>query len=101
MSIVQTEAEEAIFDASSYDLPIPKDRYGRKADKLVVMFGAWEPDRTSEDDLAVFARLEKGQLVELRVRAFVTVASEVSKTSDELEETAIKRTLQIATVEAL
>jgi len=98
---VPVQSEDAIFDAARYDLPIPKDRYGRKADKLVVSLGTWEPDRTSEDDLEVFGKLEKGTYVDLRLRAFVIETSERSKTSDEGEdETEVKRVLRVHSVEA-
>ena len=63
--------EDAIFDASSYDLPIPK-LDGHKADRLVLSFGgSVELDRTLEDDLALIERLHLGEDVNLSVTATV------------------------------
>lgn len=63
--------EDAIFDASQFDLPIPR-LDGRKADKLVVSFGGQiELDRTSDDDLAFVEDLMLGRDVELRITASV------------------------------
>jgi hypothetical protein len=88
--------QEQAFDASAYDLPIPRDRFGRKADKLVVQLGQVVLDRTSEDDLATFEALEKGAVVDLHVRAFVAEASERSKqTEDGEDEVEIKRVLHV------
>ena len=71
MSIAPT-AEEAIFDASGYDLPIPR-LDGHKADRLSIAFsGGVELDRTSEDDLSLVEGLKLGHEVELRVIATVT-----------------------------
>ena len=70
MSIAATD--DGIFDASSYDLPIPR-LDGHKADRLSIAFsGGVELDRTSEDDLALVDELKLGAEVELRVTATVT-----------------------------
>ena len=67
-----TTTDESIFDASSYDLPIPR-LDGHKADRLSISFsGGVELDRTSEDDLALVDALALGREVELRVTATVT-----------------------------
>lgn len=64
--------DDSIFDASSYELPIPK-LDGHKADKLTVQFsGSVELDRTSEDDLAIIESLTLGKSVTLTATAVVT-----------------------------
>jgi len=68
MSVAQ--ADEAIFDASTYDLPIPRID-GIRASKLTVSFGG-TLDRTSEDDLEALGKLEMLEEVTLTVRAVVT-----------------------------
>ena len=71
-SVATADAEEAIFNASAYDLPIPIED-GHKADKLVLSFsGQVELDRTSEDDLELIKRLTLGKEVEMRVTALVS-----------------------------
>jgi hypothetical protein len=98
--MTEMATQEQAFDASAFDLPIPRDRYGRKADKLVVSLGSIELDRTSEDDLNVFNALEHGNYVELRVVAFVAQASDVAKVDGEgEEETEMKRSLRVTRVE--
>jgi len=65
-------ATEEIFDASSYDLPIPR-LDGYKADNLVLNIGgAITLDRTSEEDLAFIDTLSLGSEVTLQVVATVT-----------------------------
>lgn len=72
MSIAPLTNDEAIFDASSYDLPIPSQD-GRKADRLAIAFsGGVDLDRTSEEDLALIDTLVLGGEVELRITATVT-----------------------------
>jgi hypothetical protein len=64
--------ETAIFDATSYDLPIPSQD-GHKADRLAISFsGGVELDRTSEEDLALVDELTLGKEVTLSVTAIVT-----------------------------
>ena len=64
--------EEAIFDATSYDLPIPSQD-GHKADRLSIAFsGGVDLDRTSEEDLALVDELTLGKQVTLTVTAIVT-----------------------------
>ena len=64
--------EEAIFDASSYELPIPR-LDGHKADNLTVSFsGGVSLDRTSEEDLELVDSLTLGKQVTLSVTAVVT-----------------------------
>ena len=64
--------EEAIFDATSYDLPIPSQD-GHKADNLTIAFsGGVSLDRTSEEDLALVDELTLGKEVTLTVTAVVT-----------------------------
>lgn len=71
MSMMAAPQSQA-FDASAYDLPIPK-LDGHKADKLVVSFsGAVELDRTNADDLDLVEALTLGRDVEMRVTCLVT-----------------------------
>jgi hypothetical protein len=66
-----TATDDSIFDASAYDLPIPK-LDGHKADKLTLSFGgSLELDRTLEDDLELIERLHLGENVTLTVEAVV------------------------------
>ncbi len=70
MSVV--EQTDEIFDASKYDLPIPKDPRGRKADKVAIgVGGTLELDRTSEDDLELVNGLRSGSVKEVLLRASV------------------------------
>lgn len=95
-----TQTDDAIFDASSYDLPIPNDRYGRKADRLQLILGAFDIDRTDENALEVFNELERGNRFELRVSVFVLSASEDSKENEEGEMvTSIRRVLKVRGIE--
>lgn len=72
MSVTPVIDEDAIFDATSYDLPIPR-LDGHKADRLSVAFsGGVELDRTSEEDLALVDELTLGKQVTLTVTAVVT-----------------------------
>jgi hypothetical protein len=67
-----TATEEQIFDASSYELPIPS-LDGHKADRLAVTFtGGVDLDRTSEEDLDFVGGLRLGQQITLTVTATVT-----------------------------
>ena len=69
MSVV--EQTDEIFDASKYDLPIPR-MDGHKADTIVLALSSFNLDRTSEDDLALIEELLiLGQEVELHVKARV------------------------------
>lgn len=71
MTAAPATSEDGIFDASKYDLPIPR-LDGHKADKLVLSFsGQIELDRTSEDDLAFIDGLFLGRDVELKVKATI------------------------------
>lgn len=64
-------AEDSIFDASAFDLPIP-ELDGCRSDKLVMSFsGQVELDRTSEDDLAFIEALKLGRDVDLQVTASI------------------------------
>src|SRR5215510_298951 len=66
MSAPQYEA----FDGSVYDLPIPKDSRGRKAEGLALAIGGTlELDRTSEDDLALINALRAGEVKSVHVIA--------------------------------
>ncbi len=70
MSVV--EQTDEIFDASRYDLPIPKDPRGRKADKMTIgIGGSLEFDRTSEEDLDLINGLRDGSVTEVVLRASV------------------------------
>jgi hypothetical protein len=70
MSVLETD--NAIFDATSYDLPIPSQD-GHKADRLSVSFsGGVDLDRTSEEDLDLVETLTLGQEINLRITATVT-----------------------------
>jgi hypothetical protein len=51
VAVTPIDMDDSVFDAASYDLPIPSTE-GRKAQKLSVRFtGSCDLDRTSEDDL--------------------------------------------------
>lgn len=66
-----TTTEEAIFDASSYDLEIPK-LDGHKADRLILSFGGQvELDRTDEDALEMLKEMRLGRQVRFTVEAVV------------------------------
>ena len=78
MSVVDTE--EAIFDASSYDLPIPRID-GIRAKRLSVSFGG-TLDRTNADDLEELGKLEMLEEVTLTVRAIVTGKSFSGKSQE-------------------
>lgn len=69
MSVVEVQTDE-IFDASKYDLPIPR-MDGHKADTIVLALGAVNLDRTSDDDLAMIETLILGEEVELVIKARV------------------------------
>lgn len=72
MSVAPAIDESAIFDATSYDLPIPS-LDGHKADRLAITFsGGVDLDRTSEEDLSFIDNLMLGQEVTLSVTAVVT-----------------------------
>ncbi len=59
------EVADDIFNASSYDLPIPATE-GRKAQRISVRFtGSCELDRTSEDDLVFLRAMRLGVPVRL------------------------------------
>jgi hypothetical protein len=67
-----TLAEDGIFDATAYQLPIP-ELNGKVADSLVVnVSGSVNLDRTSIDDLDFVNGLELGQAVTLKVECIVT-----------------------------
>ena len=59
------ELADDVFDAASYDLPIPSTE-GRKAQRISVRFtGSCELDRTSEDDLVFLEAMRLGVPVRL------------------------------------
>lgn len=71
MTIAPT-TEEPIFDASGYDLPIPR-LDGHKADRMAITFsGGVDLDRTSQEDLDLVDSLTLGKGVTLTVTAIVT-----------------------------
>jgi hypothetical protein len=64
-------SDDGIFDATQYDLPIPRID-GRKADKLTLSIGGTlELDRTNEEDLTLLENLRIGQDIDLHVTATV------------------------------
>ena len=59
------ELADDVFDAASYDLPIPATE-GKKAQRISVRFtGSCELDRTSEDDLVFLEAMRLGVPVRL------------------------------------
>ena len=82
------------------ELPIPKDRFGNRATKLVVVFSSWEPRLTIEDDLDTFTGIPEGRYVELTVRGFVKGAPELPTwTEDGQRETEMKKIIAVTSVE--
>lgn len=92
MSVVDTHVQ--------LELPVPKDRFGNKATKLVLVISNWEPRLTIEDDLDTFARLSKGQYVELTVRGYVYRDLEDSASSEDGESVVeMRKALKVLSVE--
>jgi hypothetical protein len=70
-TVVPVVDDDAIFDASSYDLPIPK-LDGHKADRLTLSFGgSIELDWRDEENLELIERLHLGEDVGLHVTTTV------------------------------
>ncbi len=98
MSTVDTQTKT--FESAQLELPIPKDRYGNKATKLVLATGTWEPRLTIEDDLETFDKISKGSYVELTIRGYVEQAAESSKSTEDGEDSVeLKKVLRISSVE--
>ncbi len=95
MSVV--EQTDEIFDASKYDLPIPKID-GMRANKLSLSFGG-TLDRTSEDDLEELGKLTMLEEVTLTVRAVVVGKSFSGKPSDDEPAVGYQVRLQILGLE--
>ncbi len=93
------ELADDVFDAASYDLPIPK-LDGRRATKLDVRFsGSGLLDRTSEDDLALLEAMRLGAPVRLIVVGQIAGKSFRLGTGDE-EELSYSCTVRVESVEA-
>ncbi len=88
------------FESVQLELPIPRDRYGNKATKLVLALGTWEPRLTIEDDLETFDKISKGSYVELTIRGYVEQAAESSKSTEDGEDSVeLKKVLRISSIE--
>ena len=90
----------AVSDYVQMELPVPKDRFGNKATKLVLQISNWEPRLTIEDDLDTFTKIGKGQYVELVVRGYVHRDLEDSASSEDGDETVeMRKALKVLSVE--
>jgi hypothetical protein len=98
-AIAPTDVDEAVFDASAYDLPIPK-MDGRKATNLDIRFsGSGSLDRTSEDDLALYEAMRLGNPVRLIVTGVVG-GKGFRLSGVEGEELSVSCTVRVDSVEA-
>lgn len=95
------EDDDSVFDASSYDLPIPAVD-GYKAAKLELRFsGSGNLDRTSEDDLALLEAARLGEPVRLIVVGeFIGKGFRLNRKSDGEGELCYSCTVRVAGVEA-
>lgn len=94
----QVAEDNRIFDASSYDLPIPK-LDGQKADKVILSFGgSMELDRTSEEDLALIDSMLLGRDVALSIVASVAGKGFTCSVRDDGDATGYRVQLRIHTV---
>ena len=91
--------DESIFDAASYNLPIPR-MDDRKATKLDIRFsGSGSLDRTSEDDLALLEAMRIGAPVRLIVTGTINgKAFRLGGIAD--EEMSFACTVRVESVEA-
>ncbi len=81
------ELADDVFDASSYDLPIPAQD-GYKAEKITIRFvGVCDLDRTNEDDLEFVAALRLGKPVRLIVSGSVSGKGFTHQVKSDDEET--------------
>lgn len=95
MTAMATEQE-----FTQLELPIPKDRFGNKATKLILTFSNWEPRLTIEDDLEAFQAIAKGQYVELTVRGYVHTDGENSKSTEDGEHVVVmSKAMSVSSVE--
>ena len=79
------DLDDAVFDAASYDLPIPT-LDDRKATKLDIRFsGSGSLDRTSEDDLALLEAMRIGAPVRLIVTGEISGKAFKLGTGDDAE----------------
>jgi hypothetical protein len=99
VAIAPTDMDDVVFDASAYDLNIPKID-GLKATNLDIRFsGSGSLDRTSEDDLALLEAMRIGAPVRLIVTGTINgKAFRLGGTDD--EELAFACTVKVASVEA-
>ena len=82
------------------ELPVPKDRFGNRATKLILQLSNWEPRLTIEDDLETFQKIGKGSYVELTIRGYVEGDVELSKSSEDGDETVeMRKSLKVSSVE--
>lgn len=90
----------AVENVVQLELPIPKDRFGNKATKLVLQISNWEPRLIIEDDITTFAKIQKGRYVELVVRGYVDSDTEFSKSSEDGDQVVeMKKSLKVSSVE--
>ena len=96
MSTMATEGTEFV----QLELPVPKDRFGNKATKLILQISNWEPRLTIEDDLETFTKIQKGRYVELTVRGYIHRDLEDSASSEDGEDTVeMRKALKVLSVE--
>lgn len=90
----------AVEEYVQMELPVPKDRFGNRATKLILVLSNWEPRLTIEDDLETFARIEKGGYVQLVVHGYVDSDFELSKSSEDGEDTVeMRKALKVSSVQ--
>ena len=95
-------AQPEVFDASVYDLPIPKVD-GIKADKLaIVLTGSIDIDRTNNDDLELLNQFMLGKPCQLIVEAVCVGKSSSYRPDDDGAGTLTQRTvLRITSINPL
>jgi hypothetical protein len=98
VAVTPIDFDDAVFDASSYDLNIPKIDE-RKATKLDIRFsGSGVLDRTSEDDLALLEAMRIGAPVRLIVLG--SISGKAFRLGTDEEELSYSCTVRVASVEA-
>ena len=98
---IAPDIDDIVFDASTYDLPIPKID-GRKATNLDIRFtGSGSLDRTSEDDLALLEAARLGREIRLIVVGEIGAKSfRLNRKADDAEELSYTCTVKVLSVEA-
>ena len=90
----------AVENVVQLELPIPKDRFGNKATKLVLALSNWEPRLTIEDDLETFRKIAKGRYIELTIGGYVYDDLEQSSSSEDGAETVnMRKSIKVSSVE--